>query len=411
MIFIRIDIIFRIHIMSNYKSIFISIASYRDLYCSKTLESCYSNAKNPNNVYVGLCIQNDKNDEDCVINNKSLKQYNKNIKVIRLKHHEAKGPTWARYLCATLFNNEDYFLQIDSHTLFRKDWDEILINMINDIKKNTNTEDIVISHYPPNYDDYKNKDKDLTLVDTICQSFFNDRGIVSFLGAESIDMKDKKYVQTPHIAGGMFFCEGKCINDVPYDPNLPYLFVGEEILHSARIWTSGYDIYTPTEITVYHLYTRSDQPHIWDDKKYSDEDATNKVRFLMRFNKDAKDAIPEHVLNNIEKYGLGKKRSLEEYFDFAGIDIDNYKITKNFCKPFEKDGSIFKKENNDANNGANNDANNDANNKEENNTPLIEKFDNINSINNINRINNINKILVIIILIIIFIFLVNYILF
>jgi hypothetical protein len=404
--------------MNNYKSIFVSIASYRDKFCSKTLESCYSTAKNPNNIFVGLCIQNDKDDEDCIINDPSLKQYNKNISVIRLKHHEAKGPTWARYLCATLYNNEDYFMQIDSHTLFRKDWDEILINMINDFKKNTNTENIVLSHYPPSYTDYDNKEKEMHVVDTICQSFFNDRGIVSFLGAEGVNMKEKKYVQTPHIAGGMFFSEGKCIKDVPYDPHLPYLFVGEEILHSARIWTSGYDIYSPSEITVYHLYTREDQPHIWDDKVYSDEDATNKVRYLMNFDKTVKDKIPEHVSHNIEKYGLGTKRTLKEYLEFAGIDTNNYKITKNFCKPFESDKSEYKKEEIKEIN-------------KENDTPLIEKFDNNNNYNtnydsalnyepvyttkyatnylNKDYINENSKILVIIILIIIFILLFYYI--
>jgi hypothetical protein len=227
--------------MNNFKTIFVSIASYRDKYCSKTLESCFSNAKNPNNIHVGICIQNDENDEDCMISDESLKQYNKNIQTIKLKHHEAKGPTWARYLCATLFNNEDYFFQIDSHTLFRKDWDEILINMIHEIKENTKSENVVLSHYPPSYEEHSNEKREVHMVDTICQSFFNDRGVVSFLGAEGLNMKEKKYVQTPHIAAGMFFNEGKCLKDVPYDPYLPYLFVGEEILHSARIWTSGYD--------------------------------------------------------------------------------------------------------------------------------------------------------------------------
>jgi len=328
--------------MNNFKSIFVSIASYRDKYCSKTLESCFSNAKNPNNIYVGICIQNDEKDEDCTIHNESLKQFNKNIQTIKLKHHEAKGPTWARYLCATLFNNEDYFFQIDSHILFRQNWDEILINMLQEIKDNTDSKNIVISHYPPSYSDHNNKKKENHSVDTICQSFFNERGVVSFLGAESMNMKEKKYIKTPHIAGGMVFSEGTCIKDVPYDPNLPYLFVGEEILHSARIWTSGYDIYTPTENTVYHLYTRTDQPHIWNDKKYSDEDATNKVKYLMNFDKNVKDKIPEHVMYNIEKYGLGKTRTLDEYLEYAGINVNDFKITKNFCKPFVKDESRYK---------------------------------------------------------------------
>ena len=40
------------------KTIFVSIASYRDFYCSRTLESMYKNAGQPQNLYAGICIQN-----------------------------------------------------------------------------------------------------------------------------------------------------------------------------------------------------------------------------------------------------------------------------------------------------------------------------------------------------------------
>jgi len=316
----------------NSPTIFVSVASYRDKYCSRTLESMYENARHPKNLYVGLCIQNDEEDEDCFLQNPALKPYQNNIRTINLAHYEAKGPTWARYLCTTLMQKEDYFLQIDSHTLFDKDWDVKLVDMVKDIKANTPSKDVVLSHYPPLYEDHGNPNRDKKVVDTICQSFFNERGMVSFLGAEGVDMKKYQYVQTPHIAAGMFFCEGKCIKEVPYDPHLPNLFVGEEILHSARVWTSGYDIYTPHENVVYHLYTRADQPHVWDDKKdYNDEEAFNKVKYLLGFEDVDGDKVPKHVKSNIEKYGLGKKRTLKQYFEFAGIDAANKKIFKNFC--------------------------------------------------------------------------------
>lgn len=326
--------------MYNNKTVFVSIASYRDFYCSKTLESLYSSATNPQNVIVGLCIQNDEKDEKCFISDPALKVYEKNVRTINLKHYEAKGPTWARYLCTTLMNNEDYFLQIDSHTLFEKDWDTKCIKMVEEIKQNTESKDVVLSHYPPSYHDIKNENRNVNKVDTICQSFFNDRGMISFLGAEGVDTKKYKYVQTPHIAAGMFFCEGKCIKEVPYDPYLPNLFAGEEILHSARVWTSGYDIYSPTENVVYHLYTRSDQPHVWDDnKKYNDKDAVNKAKLILNLDPTVEGKVPENLKDNIDKYGLGNKRTIQQFFEFAGIDVQNKKITKNFC-PHNKDKPV-----------------------------------------------------------------------
>jgi hypothetical protein len=313
-------------------TVFVSVASYRDKYCTRTLESMYENSSNPANLIVGLCIQNDEGDEPCFLKNPALAAYKHNIRTINLTHYEAKGPTWARYLCTTLMQNEDYFLQVDSHTLFDKDWDAKMIAMVTDIKANTSSKDVVLSHYPPLYEEYGNPNRDKKVVDTICQSFFNERGMVSFLGAEGVDMKKHKYVQTPHIAAGMFFCEGKCIKEVPYDPHLPNLFVGEEILHSARVWTAGYDIYTPNENVVYHLYTRADQPHIWDDKKdYNDEDAFNKAKMILGFENNLDAKVPTHVKANLDKYGLGKKRSLKQFFEFAGIDAENKRIYKNFC--------------------------------------------------------------------------------
>jgi len=318
---------------SKPKTIFVSVASYRDFYCSRTLESIFQNAQNPQSIFVGLCIQNDEKDEDCILSNPKLTQYNTNVATIRLDHFEAKGPTWARYLCTTLFNHQDYFLQIDSHTLFEKNWDTTLINMVDDIKKNTQSKDVILSHYPPSYEDYENKNKNMNHVDTICRTFFNDDGILSFEGAEALDMKKHKYVQTGFIAAGMFFCEGKCLKDVPYDPYLPNLFVGEEILHSARCWTAGYDIYTPNQVTVYHLYTRSDQPHIWDDKKtYNEADALTKVKAILKFEGGDHAKIPKYVNENIEKYGLGTKRTLQEYYKFIGVDLKNKKVNHDFCK-------------------------------------------------------------------------------
>ena len=317
-------------------SIFVSIASYRDLYCSRTLESIFKNAKDPTNIFVGICIQNDDGDEDCHLTNPELAQHNGNISTIRMRHFEAKGPTWARYLCSTLYNKQDYFLQVDSHTLFAKDWDAKLINMMMEIKYTTDSTDIILSQYPPNYEDYEKETNNPKMVHAICTSFFNDSGMISFPGAEVIDMStESRYIQSAYIAAGMFFCEAKCLIDVPFDPNLPNLFVGEEISHSIRCWTAGYDIYTPNENTVYHLYTRSDQPHIWDDKKdnkhYSDVDAVNKVKAMLELDPEAQAKVPEHIKENIDKYGLGTKRSLQDYYNFAEIDIKNRKVSKNFC--------------------------------------------------------------------------------
>lgn len=307
--------------------IFMSICSYRDPLCTKTIESIFENAEYPERIFIGIVQQNAFDDSECA-NELILQKYQNNIRIIKLNHLEAKGPTWARYLATTLFDNEEYFFQGDSHILMGKKWDTKLINMIKEIKSKFSSQKPLLSHYTKTYEEYGQDNPDNN-VPRICKSFFNDRNMISFEGAHDISIDKNTYVQTPYIAAGFIFVESKFLQEVPFDPDLPYLFVGEEILLSIRSWTSGYDIYTPSENLVYHLYTRKDDKKIWTDKTYSDTDAFNKVKLLLNLKPDGD--IPKYLLENISRYGLGKERSLDDYYKFAGIDLHNKKVTKNFC--------------------------------------------------------------------------------
>lgn len=308
------------------ENIFVSVASYRDVKCTQTVRSIFEEADAPERVFVGICQQNDsENDSDCVEGVKG--EWKRNIRMIRLAHYDAKGPTWARYLCSTLWDGEKYFLQIDSHSLFAKGWDTKLIEMIKKLKK-MGIKKPLLSHYPKLYEEHKKDDR--THIPVICKSFFNDAKMISFEGAQAMNVADGRFIQTAYVAAGMFFAESTFLKEVPFDPNLPYLFVGEEILHSVRFWTNGWDIYTPSENVVYHYYTREGEPKIWNDSKHYDTtDAMNKVRALLGL-KNAM-GIANHINQNMDVYGLGKERSLQDYFKFTGIDVENDKVNKSFC--------------------------------------------------------------------------------
>lgn len=45
---------------------------------------------------------------------------------------------------------------------------------------------------------------------------------------------------------------------------LPWIFMGEEISMSARLWTAGYDIFTPTINVLDHYYVRRHYPKFWE---------------------------------------------------------------------------------------------------------------------------------------------------
>lgn len=322
-------------------TIFVSVASYRDKNCPLTLQSMFSNAAHPENIFVGLCQQNMDSDIDCQINDQVPEQYRSQIRSMRVPHYDAQGPTWARYLCSTLLQTEKYYMQIDSHCLFSKDWDVKLVKMIKDLKQ-AGVKKPLLSHYTKSDEFYagdqaQTEKSDTKVVPTICKCFFHeDVNMISFPGAEDVSFNPEELpLPNAYAAAGMMFGESEYVKEVPYDPKLPYLFVGEEILHSIRLWTHGWDIFTPTENVVYHYYSRAEEPKIWTDKSYSDSDALNKVRKLLDL-PDAVDIAP-YLQTNLDKYGLGSKRSLQQYLEYTQIKKDQKQVDRNFCHDKKED--------------------------------------------------------------------------
>lgn len=306
--------------------IFVSIASYRDTLCHDTLVHLFTNAKHPERVHVGLCQQNKSPpDPDCL---GSSLEWKKNIRVLRLSHKEARGPTYARYLCSQLYDDEDYFMQIDSHCLFVKNWDQKAIDMVDQVESQTASKKVVLSHYPAEYKDYKPEPPKNESVTHITQCFFNDDGLLSFKGALF-----KKPGPLPRrnafIAGGFIFARGALVREVPFDPHLPFLFTGEELLLSTRFFTHGWDVYTPNANIVYHAYTREGEPKFWDDHRLETRDVHLKVKMLTGL----MDVAPEKITNkkvreSLADYGQGTERTLESFYELVGVDPKTKTVSK-----------------------------------------------------------------------------------
>ena len=327
-------------------SIFVSVASYRDKICPTTIQSIYQNADRPQAVFIGICQQNDEEqDIDCIEEGlKKLPKYRNNVRVLRMRYYDAKGPTFARYLCSTLYQGEDYYLQIDSHCKFIKHWDTYLIKMIQDLKA-SGVEKPVLSHYTPTYEDYKENGKEGDIT-TICESWFTDKNLISLKGAGWVS-PGKLPKPNAYIAAGMFFCEGSFLNEVPFDPELDFLFIGEELLLSVRFYTNGWDIFTPNKNTIYHLYTREKEPKFWENQGIDSEQASQKVRYLLGLDTD-KSKLTDRQLYSLKFYGLGVQRTLAQYYEYAGIDINRKEVLKNMCT-LKTELPTVKKENSENN--------------------------------------------------------------
>lgn len=286
-------------------TIFVSVASYRDSECSATIRNLFEQADRPERVFVGVCEQNDSAaaDEACV-----PAALPKNVRRVSIPHLEAKGPTYARYLCSTLYRGEAWYAQVDSHTRFVKGWDTVAVASA----KKCPSDKPILTHYPRKMEEYGSQERG---VPVLCKSKFDGHGVVTFESVIMPPPKDGVPRRVPFVSGGFVFMPGSAVREVPFDPDLPHLFQGEEILHSARLWTAGYDFFTPLENVVYHQYERKGKPKFWNDVTdfhNAQAETLRKVRRLLGIDQPP---MPDYA------HGMGTARSLEDYWKFAGVDV------------------------------------------------------------------------------------------
>ena len=301
-------------------TIFVSIASYRDADCSMTVKDLFAKARRPERVFVGLCEQNSGDaKEQCTAPGF---KHHRNVRAVSIPSAEAKGPTFARYLCSTLYRGEAWYLQIDSHTRFVDGWDDLSISMA----RTCPSRKPVLTHYP--HDSKKNSLGESS-VPILCKSKFNSDGIPTFeavvFSAKDFNGKPKP---VPFVSGGFMFAPGTITTEVPFDPSLDHLFQGEEFLYSARLWTSGYDFFTPPKNVVMHEYYREGAPKYWNDIptwNASQKQSVKKVRQILGFERPALTGYA---------YALGTARTMDAYLSFAGLDASRKtsESQTKFCK-------------------------------------------------------------------------------
>lgn len=111
--------------------IFVQIASYRDPQLIPTIKDMLDNAKQPENLRIGICRQYHPDDKFDI-----LDEYknDERFRILDVLYNESKGVCWARNQVQQLYDGEEYTLQIDSHMRFVDSWDEILIDMIKQLQ-------------------------------------------------------------------------------------------------------------------------------------------------------------------------------------------------------------------------------------------------------------------------------------
>ena len=320
-------------------SIFVSIASFRDEECGPMIKDMYAQAENPKNIHIGIVEQHADNDPPCL-----REEFRRpcqhdvfcptdNIRIRKIKPHEAKGPTFGRYVSMHLYRGQRYLLMMDSHNRFVPHWDTKLIKM----HKSLNDKKAVLTHYPEAW----RSDGDPLVRSTtshLCRASY----LHDYLKFEAVLVSaQEKPMPQPYSAAGFLFADATLIHEVPLDPHLPFLFDGEEVLYTVRMWTSGWNLYSPNSNIVFHFYGRPSAPKIWSEPGVQwgllQQQSQRRVKYFLRStNTQGVLLVPPNttekaIIIDEDRYGLGSARSLQDYYDYAGIDPIARKFKKNWC--------------------------------------------------------------------------------
>lgn len=301
-------------------NIFISIASYRDPELQWTIKSAIDNAANPENLFFGVVFQGLESELPDL-------SYVKNLSIIKIHPKEARGAGYARSMAMDLYSNENYFLQIDSHTRFVQGWDLIAIDQLSKAKNISEHSKVILSYFPAPFEPERNggmylikNNPKIKPYPTRQKLSLNKRKQWT---AERFEFEDKSK-ENPELSetilGGFIFCDGSIVGEVPYDSEIS--FFGEEVCFAMRSWTRGWDIYSPSKNIVYHFYSRGGYNKIWKDRNL--RGMSWKELEDISYRKQKRVLCGEEV----GIYGAGNVRTLEKYEEFTNTKFkDFYSLT------------------------------------------------------------------------------------
>jgi hypothetical protein len=300
------------------EKIYVAIASYRDIFTQRTIDSLLENASFPENITVGVFIQEFK-EESPIIN----KKYLNNVFIETVEAGHIFSVTYCRNQSLKFLTNEKYVMQIDSHTIFKKNWDELLIKSFKEIKDDKKVLNARLSSW------YMDLNGNITFKETP-DAF----GIFTYNKEEAYKNFAKHYELVPfayklvysnenslkdwYLHGHFIFAESTFFKEIKQPEWI--CFWGEELMFALRAFTAGYNVYTIKNAPLYHkdeyppghLEKEVKRERIW--KSFSEEFRAATVLTT--------NTIFDIINNEIvgEEY-LFEKRKLAELYDMIGYSL------------------------------------------------------------------------------------------
>lgn len=308
------------------KTIFVSIASYRDPLLWDTVRECLCKAERPDLLRFGIVDQNDKDAGDDLARLPFAQQ----VRYVNVKPRDSRGACWARSIAFGLYGNEDYLLQIDSHMIFDRGWDRNLKFQLQELS--VNNPKSILSAYPWGFEIENGQAvRKVSSTGTLAlrvapdSAFAEDSPVLTF---QPSPQSTSAHYYAYELAGGFLFTLGSFIDEVPYDSRL--YFHGEEQNLTIRAYTRGWDMYHPRVVPLYHLYKRSEHSEKNSPRHWDEEDNRSRQTSWWELEEASKRRMCQLLYTESIKgvYGLGNVRTLEDFAAYSGIDYRNRTLVR-----------------------------------------------------------------------------------
>lgn len=341
----------------NDATVFVGVASFRDTQCMPCIKDAFRRAHNPRRVMFGVIEQNEHGDPTCVPDAYYECRAGPgefcpvdNIRRRRVAARRGKGPTYGRYVSMLAYRGESYYMMMDSHNEFIIGWDKVSITQLHRAR----SPKPVLSHYPNGWD--KENREGMTYQSqghmmVMCKGIFvSNLGYVRN-GARWMNRRIEPRMQ-PFTAAGYLFADASILQCCPFDPLLDYIFDGEELIYTIRLFTHGWDPATLGENVVQHDYNRHKAHRYWSYSSVTPGVAAEthisqqRAKFIAKAVK--KGTVDEYlvrrgdpglsprVFQELDLYGAGKDRTVEQLYEMADVHMSTQVAGERYCDMLDK---------------------------------------------------------------------------
>ncbi len=305
--------------------IFVQIAAYRDPELVPTLVDALNKSSDSSRLHI--CVAWQHGDEETPDIFDSIRP-RCTLTVIDIPFHESRGACWARNQIQQRYASEQYTLHLDSHHRFVPGWDQLCIEMLEQLQRE-GIEKPLLTAYLPSYAPWNDPAEREPDPWRLAFDRFIPEGAIFFTPEkmsawQSMERPERARFFSAHFA----FTLGDFVREVPHNPE--FYFHGEEITLAVRAYTHGYDLFHPHRMVAWHEYTRRGRTKHWDDHTEwgrANDSTHDQCRRL--FGMDEYRAQSQLVEDTQRAaYGLGRARTLQQYERFAGISFARRGVTQ-----------------------------------------------------------------------------------